>query len=154
MAIISADVYVLKDMAGNPRTHGWFLYEFQGTYVDGGIAADLSTYMRRVMGIMANPASGALKYIPFPNEVDFPADARSGRVQLFFMGSGAVTVNTSGVNVTITSGQNQPLSGVTAVWSGQMTGQAVAWDPNRAFAEVVSGIAVSGTRARLFALGY
>lgn len=154
MSVISATVYQLLDAAGNPRTEGWFLYEFTGTYNPGGEAVNLSSYMRRVEGMLMNPASGALNYIPFPNETDLPADARSGRAQLFFMGSGAVTVNTSGVNVTITSGQDQTLSGETAVWSGQMTAQVTAWDPNRAFAEVVSGVAISGTRARIFAMGY
>lgn len=165
MAVISATVYQQKDDAGNPRVEGWFLYEFQATYVPGGIAADLSSYMRRVEGMMCNPASGALNYIPFPNEVDFPADARSGRVQMFFMGSGEVTVNTSGVGISLASGwqgfvSGQLISGnisgtvLGILVSGRITAQATAWDPNRAFAEVISGQAVSGTRARLFVMGY
>lgn len=182
MAVISAEVFELKDQAGNPRSFGWFLYEFRGTYVPGGIAVDLSSYMRRVAGMVANPASGTLNVLPFPNETDFPADARSGRAQLFFVGSGAVTVNTSGMVVnlntsglglSIASGTEPFLSGqlisgnisgqvqmlltsgrLAAQTSGQLTGQATAWLPNSYLAEVVSGIATSGTRARIFAMGY
>lgn len=112
-----------------------------------------------------NPASGALNYIPFPNEADFPADARSGRAQLFGIGSGVVTVNTSGVGISIASGWQPFVSGALIsgnlsgqVWgvltSGQITAQATAWDPSRAFQEAETGTAISGTRARIFAMGY
>lgn len=153
--IISARIHTLKDEAGNPLVLGWLTLEFRGTgYMPGGEVFDLSTRFRRIEEVLANPASGALDYLPLANLADFPGDPRSGRLLLHYIGSGAVTVNTSGQNITVLSGQLQPLSGYTAVWSGQQTLQATAWRPEAAFSEVRSGIAISGTRAKVFVLGY
>lgn len=153
--IISARIHTLKDEAGNPLTLGWLLVEFRDAgYLPGGEVLDLSTRFRRVEEVLLNPASGALNYWPVVNQADFPGDPRSGRLQLHYIGSAAVTVNTSGQNITVTSGQDQPFSGETAVWSGQLTQQATAWRPETALAELRSGIAVSGTRAKVFVLGY
>jgi len=72
MAVVSAiDVYTIVDEAGNPRTTGWFDFEFRENYLGGGIAADLSPYFRSITEMMTRIASGATLYNPVPNETTF-----------------------------------------------------------------------------------
>ena len=92
-AVISSLVFTVIDQGGNPRTLGWFLWEFQENYATGGITADLSAYMRRLEQVICNPASGALLYTPRPNLATIPAAIQSGtpRIELFGSTSGGVT---------------------------------------------------------------
>lgn len=153
--IISARIHTLRDEAGNPLIQGWLLLEFRDAgYAPGGEVFDLSSRFRRIEEVMVDMASGALNYLPQVNQGDYPGDPRSGRLQLWYIGSGAVTVNTSGQGIDVLSGQTQALSGVTGVWSGRYLTQATAWRPEAAFSEVRSGLAISGTRAKVFVLGY
>ena len=151
-SIISAQVYTLVDQAGNPHTEAWLIWEFRDTtYSAGGENIDLTPYFRRVEQIVANPVSGALNYVPKPNDSDIPGVAGSSRIQLW-----APTV--SGAGVSIASGTQGFVSGQLisgnisgqvffALFSGRLAGQG-------AFAEVAAGTALSGTRARLLVLGY
>ena len=128
-AVISSLVFTVIDQGGNPRTLGWFLWEFQENYATGGITADLSAYMRRLEAVICNPASGALVYTPRPNLATIPGAIASGtpRIEL--------------LQATVTSGQAQPLSGVAGAWVGPLS-------------EIANATAVSGTRAILQTLGY
>jgi len=162
MAIISADVFSIRDISGNVRTEAWILFEFDDAeYNTGGEIIDLSPYFRRVEHVLANPLSGAFDYVPRINAGDFPAGGAnlgSGRLELLGVGSSSVTVNTSGVGVEVVSGtQVLVLSGdrLSPLFSGSMVAQATSFFPaDGVFAEIASGIAVSGTRAKLHVLGY
>jgi len=151
-AIISSLVSVRKDVGGNPFTEAWLLVEFRNQYVPGGEAIDLSSILRRVDQVVAcTPASGALRdVLPRENQSDYPADARSGRLEIW-------QVPTSGVGISITSGTEMFLSGkflsgtisgqtFTVLISGRIAGQA--------FAEMLSGVQTSGARARIYVVGY
>jgi len=151
-AVISALVYTLIDQGGNPRKEGWFLWEFREDYSGGGITIDVGNYFRHVEQMLVNPASGAIDYLPKANDASLPGVVQSGspRIELWTVVSGVI--NTSGQNITVLSGQTQIASGYTDIWSGRLTQQSYA--PARGFDELASGIAVSGVRARVFALGH
>ena len=77
--VTKIDTYVVKDEAGNPRTIGWFEYEFQEDYATGGVHANLSPFFRQISDVYARPASGALSHlVPVPNEATFGTPASVG----------------------------------------------------------------------------
>ena len=158
-AIISSIVFTEKDDRGNPWTKAYLLWEFRDTgYSPGGENINLTALFRRVEHIEMFPSSGVLEYQPRPNYGDFPANAGSGRVQLWYGGSGIVTLNISGLPIQILSGTTLTLaSGNTA--GGPISGRvnavgSGAFNAGLAQVEILSGVAVSGIRAKLFILGY
>jgi len=90
MAVISADVFQVRDVRGNVRTEAWILFEYTGSsYSAGGEIIDLSPYFRRVEHVHATITSGEIEYIPEANAGDFPAAGlatASGRMQLRWSG--------------------------------------------------------------------
>lgn len=163
--VISSVLFTQTDDRGNRWVNGYFLAEFRDAlYTPGGENLNLSSFMRRVDHIAAYPASGVLEYQPRPNYGDFPAQAGSGRMQLWYGGSGIVTLNISGALLSITSGQQMFVPVASAVFSTSNTIQAISGRlslaGSGAFAagftpvEILSGTAVSGIRMKIFALGY
>ena len=147
--IISAQVYTLLDVGGNPRVEGWFIWEFQENYVTGGVAANLSEYFRRVEQMLVSPVSGATYFQPRVHDTSIPGDPRSGLIQLWGVASGAGVSIASGIQGFV-SGQllSGNISGQVyfALFSGRLAAQTT-------FAEIADATAVSGTRVRIFALG-
>lgn len=123
--VISPIVLTRRDVAGNPYVDVYSIFEYTSAGIlPTGESLDLSPYMRRVEYLMAQPISGALLHMPRPIATDFPGNAGSGRMGLFYIGSGTITV-----------------SGI--VNAGALTMTAV-----------LSGVPVSGTRAYIHAFGF
>lgn len=125
--VISSLVFTKKDIAGNSFVEGYFLVEFRDAgYTPGGEAMDLSSFMRRAEFVQATPASGALDYEARPSYTDYPGNAGSGRVTLHYL--------RSSLGISIISG-------------------TVNIAPAQLRAELLSGVAVSGARAIVHAIG-
>jgi hypothetical protein len=158
-SIISSLVFTRKDDRGNPITEAYLLWEFRdANYTPGGENINLTSLFRRVEHIAMWPASGALEYNPRPNYGDFPANAGSGRVQLWYSASGIVTLNISGLPVQILSGTSLTLASGNTV-GGPISGRvglpgSGAFNAGIAPVEILSGTAVSGIRTKLHVLGY
>jgi len=97
-SIVSALVYTLIDQGGNPRQEAWFTCQFGEAYQPGGIAFDLSPYLKRIehvstewmsggalrapisgVGIFSGAAfqsGGQVKALPVFEDYDTPASAR------------------------------------------------------------------------------
>ena len=128
MAVISSIVFTKEDIAGNMWTEGYFLYDFASSgYPADGENMDLSNFFRRIEFVQAETVSGALDYLVRANAADFPGDGGSGRLIIS--------------EVVIASGHRIVTSGVTPLMSGLVS-------------EIASGVAVSGMRAYVHALGY
>ena len=155
MSVLSGiDVYTLIDQAGNPRTQGWFDFEFQENYVTGGVYADLSPHFSVVRDVRLQFASGALHYTPEVNLSTLGTPA-SVLIQLFWVGSGVITVN-SGMAISVLSGAAM-LSGLwtTNAASGFLQANVSGFTHGaKALTEVANATAVSGSRARLLVMGY
>lgn len=166
--VVSSLIFTRKDIAGNPHVEGYFLVEFRDArYTPGGESVDLSAYMRRIEFVQTQPVSGILDYEPRPSMTDYPGNAGSGRMTLHYLRSSIVTIHMSGLGIQILSGQSLALSG--ALISGQgvqsntllsvlfsgllvaITSGSIA--PGQIRTEILSGTAVSGTRAVIHALG-
>lgn len=162
--LISPIVRTTRDDAGNPMVDVYAIYEFRTSGIlPTGEFIDLSNYMRRTEYLQTQAISGALLHEPRPNATDFPGNAGSGRLELYSQGSGLVTLNISGLQLNILSGQATGVaaSGIFAtsnllpaisgrigvVGSGAFNGyiQRTA---------LLSGTAVSGVRAYIHAFGY
>ena len=154
--LISPIVFTKRDIAGNQFTEVLSIYEYRDAGLQpGGEAIDLSAYMRRVENIHAQAISGVLLNDPRPNATDFPGNAGSGRMELYTLGSGLVTVNISGLPITILSGHPFLVSGFIGPVSGRLNiGGSGFFNFNTANAQLLSGTAVSGTRAYIRAFGY
>jgi hypothetical protein len=123
--LISPIVRTQRDIAGNEYTDVYSIFEYTSAGIlPTGESIDLSPYMRRVELVTAQPISGALLHLPRPIATDFPGNAGSGRMGLFYIGSGAITV------------------------SGFINAGVLTQTP------LLSGVAVSGTRAYIHAFGY
>ena len=155
--LISPIVRTTRDDAGNPFVEVYSIFEYTNAGISpGGESIDLSPYMRRAENIIAQPISGVLLYQPRPNVTDFPGNAGSGRMELYYVGSGIVTLNISGLPIQILSGSIVSLaSGMNNAGSGRigLTGSG-AFNAGIDFIQVLSGTAVSGTRAYIRAFGY
>ncbi len=166
MAVISAIVFTKRDIAGNNWVEAWILWEHtQAGYTPSGENINLTPYFTRVEMAMARPASGALNYSPVPTGGDWPGNAGSGRMSLFYAASGVIVA--SGVGISIASGvvlmtSNQGgggasyLSGTALIanlHSGSITAQ-LNINAGLAQVEVLSGVAVSGVRSYIHVLGY
>ena len=156
--IISPRVFTTRDDAGNPEVTVVGIFEYRDAGLQpGGESIDLSPYMRRVEMIFAQPISGALLNDPRPNATDFPGNAGSGRMELYTLGSGLVNVNISGLPVSILSGTIISFaSGVMHGGSARLTfGGSGFFAINTATpTQLLSGTAVSGTRAYIRAFGF
>lgn len=109
MAVISSLVTTFMDKAGNPRTDGWFLTELTSGYIPGGLQVDLTNWFRRIESLQVEQASGLISSFMWakPNEVDFPGDPASGRVELWrglSTGSGAVVTASEALSGNAVSG--------------------------------------------------
>ena len=154
--LISPIVLTRRDEAGNPFVDLYSIYEYRDAGIQPtGEAVDLSAYMRRVEYLHAQPVSGAFLYEPRPNATDFPGNAGSGRMELYYLGSGLVTLNISGLAVNVISGHPFIVSGVIGAMSGRIgvTGSG-AFNASIAQTQILSGTAVSGARAYIHAFGY
>lgn len=162
--VVSSLLFTKADIAGVLWTEGWFVAEFRDTggatsglgYQGGGELFDLTAYYRRLEHWQALPLSGVSAYRPEPNYTDVPTGfPGSARIRLMGMGISGVVVN-------ILSGQIAFQSG--AILSAQVSGQvflkalsgALQADVGTGTAptELVSGIAISGTRILLHTLGF
>ena len=154
--LISPIVFTRRDIAGNQYAEVLAIYEYRDAGLQPtGEAIDLSAYMRRVEMIQAQPISGAFLYDPRPNATDFPGNAGSGRMELYYGGSSTILLNISGAGVQITSGQTFAVSGVLRLISGLLVlGGSGALAAGLASVQILSGTAVSGTRAYIRAFGY
>ena len=150
--IISSLLFAKEDINGNPFTDGYLLVEYRDAgYTPGGENLNLTSYFRRVEHIETFPASGALEYQPRVNYADLPGNAGSGRLQLWYSGSGVL--NISGIAITILSGHPFLISGFIGPVSGRIAAQA-AINAGVAPIEILSGTAVSGVRTKIYVLGY
>ena len=154
--LISPIVFTRRDDAGNPWVEVLSIFEYRDAGLQpGGESIDLSAYMRRVEVVTAQAISGALLNDPRPNATDFPGNAGSGRMELYTLGSGLVTVNISGLPITILSGHPFLVSGFIGPVSGRLNiGGSGFFNFNTANAQLLSGTAVSGTRAYIRAFGF
>ena len=154
--LISPIVFTKRDIAGNSFTEVLAIFEYTSTGIlPTGESIDLSPYMRRVEVVTAQAISGALLNDPRPNATDFPGNAGSGRMELYTLGSGLVTVNISGLPITILSGHPFLVSGFIGPVSGRLNiGGSGFFNFNTANAQLLSGTAVSGTRAYIRAFGF
>lgn len=156
--IISSILFAKEDIQGNRYTDGYLLYEFRDTgYSPGGEIMDLTNFFTRLEHIEAFPASGALEYNPRVNQGDFPTNAGSGRVQAWYFGSGLLNLNISGIPVSILSGTILSFaSGVMHGGSGRLAFGGSGFINAGALVptEVLSGVALSGMRTKLYVLGY
>ena len=159
--LISPIVLTRRDVQGNEWVDVYSIYEYRDAGISpGGEAIDLTPYMRRVENIHAQPISGILIYEPRPNATDFPGNAGSGRMELWSLGSGIVTLNISGLQIQILSGNISNLSGLgglpggATIASGRIgvTGSG-AFNASIQFTQILSGTAVSGARAYIHAFG-
>lgn len=155
--LISPIVLTRRDIAGNAFVEVYSIFEYRDAGIlPTGESIDLSSYMRRVEMIQAQPISGALLHEPRPNASDFPGNAGSGRMELYSLGSGTVTLNISGVAINILSGHPFIVSGRIGSMSGliNVTGSGFVNAGVMQRVTVLSGTAVSGTRAYIHAFGY
>ena len=154
--LISPIVLTRRDVVGNEYVDLYSIYEYRDAGIQpGGEAIDLSAYMRRVEYIQAQPISGVLLNEPRPNATDFPGNAGSGRMELYTLGSGLVTVNISGLPITILSGHPFLVSGFIGPVSGRLNiGGSGFFNFNTPPAQILSGTAVSGARAYIHAFGF
>ena len=137
--VISATVFEKVDRQGNPHNELWAILEFADAgYSPGGENLPLAPYMRYIDYMQMTGVSGALDYESEPNMGDFPGNAGSGRV-LARYGSSAGLV--------ILSGLSLPASGYLPAASGHLRIGLTK-------AEVLSGVALSGMRVQIHALGY
>ena len=153
--LISPIVFTRRDDAGNPFVEVLSIFEYTSAGIlPTGESIDLSSYMRRVETIQAQPISGATLFDPRPNATDFPGNAGSGRMELYSLGSGLVTLNISGLAITIISGHPFLVSGFIGPVSGRIAVQGSgAFNAAIVNAGLISGTAVSGTRAYIRAFG-
>lgn len=156
--IVSSILFAKQDIQGNRYTDGYLLVEFRDTgYMPGGEVIDLTANFNRIEHIEAFPASGALEYNPRVNQGDFPANAGSGRVQAWYLGSGVLNLNISGLPVSILSGTILSFaSGIMHGGSGRLAFGGSGFVNAGALVptEVLSGVALSGMRTKLYVLGY
>jgi len=154
--LISPIVLTRRDVAGNSFVDVYSIFEYRDAGIQpAGESIDLSSYMRRVEFIHAQPISGAFLYEPRPNATDFPGNAGSGRMELYYIGSGLVTLNVSGIPITIVSGHPFLISGFIGPVSGVIARTASgAFNASITQIQVLSGTAVSGARAYVHAFGY
>ena len=168
MPIISSIVFTKKDISGNQWVEAHILFEFRNAYVPGGEAVDLTPFFQRVELPVGGPniASGqASGYLPRVNAADIPGNPGSSRIQLFYGASGIVTLNISGIGVSVASGTLLTTSGIAGVQSGfavigtlhsgsiSATASGVL-GVGVASVEVLSGQATSGFRTYQSYLGY
>lgn len=154
--IISSLLFTKLDINGNRWVDGYLLVEYRDAgYSPGGENIDLTSRFRRVEHIEAFPASGVLDYNPRANYGDLPGNAGSGRLQLFYGGSGNININISGLPVSILSGTILSFaSGVMHGGSGRLAfGGSGFINAGQVQTEILSGIAVSGIRAKIYVLG-
>ncbi len=165
--VVSSTVFTEKDISGNPHVRGYFLIEFRdATYAAGGESLDLSPYMQRVEYVTQPMiASGAVAVEMRANLPDYPGNAGSGRIQAYYAGSSIVTINMSGIGVSIASGQVLVASGGAAAYSGGTSPLSLLFSgritatasgaiaAGQAAAEVVTGTALSGSRSVIQVLG-
>ena len=157
--IVSSLVFVKVDQMGNPHTEAYCLIEFRDArYTLGGEAMDLSAIMRRVeVPPMVGRVSGVSQdYEVRPNVADYPGNAGSGRLELYYANSGIVTLNISGIPIQILSGSLVSLaSGMSNAGSGRI-GLVSSGDLGIGLgkAEILSGTtSISGIRAMLHLIG-
>jgi hypothetical protein len=154
--LISPIVRTVRDIQGNEAVDVYSIYEYRDAGIQpGGETIDLSPYMRRAEFIHAQPVSGVFLYEARPNATDFPGNPGSGRMELYYTGSGIVTLAISGLGIQVTSGQTFTVSGVLPLISGRLviggSGTfAVGLNP----IQLLSGTAVSGVRAYIHAFGF
>lgn len=166
--VLSAYVYTIKDIQGNPRTEGWITVTFRPDYRPGGDFFDLSPYFRFIEHTVAYPMSGTEEWSPQPNDSDFPSVLTpiSHRIKLMGIQSAAISVLISGQGIQVASGTLLTTSGIAGVqsgfavigtlFSGRIAG-AIAGTLGMngpLYSEVVSGRAVSGAVAKLHVIGY
>ena len=153
--LISPIVFTRRDDAGNPHVEVLSIFEYTSAGIlPTGESIDLSNFMRRVEYVQATPISGATFFDPRPNATDFPGNAGSGRMELYSPGSGLVTINISGLAITIISGHPFLISGFIGPVSGRIAVQGSgAFNAGLVNASLISGTAVSGTRAYIRAFG-
>lgn len=162
--IVSSLLFTKADIAGVMWTEGWFVAEFRDTggassgvgYQGGGELFDLSAYYRNLQHWQALPLSGVSAYRPEPNYTDVPTGF-PGSARIRLMGLGI-----SGITVQILSGQQAFQSG--AILSAQASGQiflralsgVLVGDVGTGAAptELLSGVAISGTRVLLHTMGF
>lgn len=84
-AVISAEVFSIKDQNNIDRRIGFILYEFtNANYLTNGLQVNLSTYFSRVEHLRVEIASGALIYNPGVVNTDLPdTSAQSARIRFF-----------------------------------------------------------------------
>lgn len=154
--VISPIVRTVVDGGGNPYVELFGIVEYRdATHAPAGEAFDLSAYMRRVEYIYMQPISGALYYQPRVVAGDYPGNAGSGRLTLYYLASGIITLNISGVGIQLTSGQTFTVSGVLPLISGLLVrGASGTFNAGIDYMQVLSGTAISGVRAYFQALGY
>lgn len=155
--IVSPIVVTTHDAAGNPYTelHGIVEYRDAG-HLPTGEVFDMSAFLRRIEYMSLTPISGALYYQPRPVAGDYPGNAGSGRLTLYYMSSGIVTLNISGLPVQVLSGSIVSLaSGMSNAASGRigLTGSG-AFNAGIDMMQILSGVAISGVRAYARILGY
>lgn len=113
ITVISSLVETLLDQGGAPRTYGYYLVEFTGQYLPGGIQIPLSGNFSRVERIMANVASGQIMLDPAANNQDLPATTpESARLALYRWtspGSGVAGFMSEAVSGVAVSGQRASL---------------------------------------------
>lgn len=113
ISVISSLVETLYDEGGKPRTFGYYLVEFGGTYASGGVQIPLSGNFSRVEKIMARVASGQIMLDPAANSQDMPAlTPQSARLALYRWtdaGSGVEGFKTEADNAEAISGQRATL---------------------------------------------
>jgi hypothetical protein len=150
--LISPIVLTRRDVQGNEFVDLYSIYEYRDAGIQPtGEAIDLSNFMRRVENIHAQPVSGVLLYEPRPNATDFPGNAGSGRMELYYLGSGVLQI--SGLAITIVSGHPFLISGFIGPVSGRIAVQGNV-NAGLAMTPVLSGTAVSGARAYIHAFGF
>ena len=160
--LISPITFTRRDDAGNPWVEVFSIFEYTSAGIlPTGESIDLSPYMRRVENILAQPISGILLYDPRPNATDFPGNAGSGRMELHSLVSGIVTLNISGLQIQILSGNIANLSGLgglpggLTLASGRLNAVGSgAFNAGIQMGSLLSGTAVSGSRAYIRAFGY
>ena len=153
--VVSSRIFTMVDVAGNPASMGFYTIEFRdANYTTPGEAMDLSATMRWVEYVITQPLSGTNLFDPRVVQGDFPGNAGSGRLSLYYQASGIVTLNISGLAINVLSGSVFITSGFGQAMSGRIgvTGSG-AFNAGLTPLELLSGTAVSGTRAALFVLG-
>lgn len=155
--LISPITFTKRDVAGNAFVEVLSIFEYTSAGIlPVGESIDLSNYMRRVEMIQAQPISGVFLYEARPNATDFPGNAGSGRMELYYGGSSTININISGLPVSILSGTLVSFSsGLSHGGSGRLAfGGSGFMNAGLANVQVLSGTAVSGTRAYIRAFGY